>query len=78
MSDDPAVQSATSVALSTSASLAALVSHLKRKDLISEQDEREVYEFALQLLEQNQPEGPATVFEMARKVIEEQLRPRPS
>lgn len=74
MSNDPAVMAATSVALSTSALLAALVFYLKRKNFLSDQEEREVYEFALQMLEQNQCEGSAKVFEMAREVIEEHLR----
>jgi hypothetical protein len=77
MNDDPALMSATSVALSTSAILAALVFYLKRKDLLSEREEREVYEFALQMLEQNQGDGSPKVFEMAREVIEEHLRPKP-
>lgn len=62
--------------LVSSATLAALVGLLKRKHLISAQDEREIYEHALMLLEQGHADAPdmADVFAAARAVIEEQLR----
>lgn len=60
----------------SSATLAALVSMLKRKHLISAQDERKIYEHALMLLEMDQARAPemAHVIQAARKVIEAQLR----
>lgn len=63
--------------LVSSATLAALVGMLKRKHLITAQDEREIYEHALLLLEQGQANGPPDVVDVyaaAREVIEEQLR----
>jgi hypothetical protein len=62
--------------LVSSATLAALVAMLRRKHLISEQDEREIYEHALLLLEEANAESPemAEVYAAAREVIEEQLR----
>jgi hypothetical protein len=60
----------------SSATLAALVSMLKRKHLISAQDEREIYEHALMLLEMDQGRAPemARITGAAREVIEAQLR----
>lgn len=60
----------------SSATLAALVSMLKRKHLISAEDEREIYEHALLLLEMDQANAPDLkhVVEAAREVIEAQLR----
>lgn len=62
--------------LVSSATLAALVAMLRRKALLSEQEERELYEHALILLEQGQAESPemAEVYEAAREVIEAQLQ----
>lgn len=62
--------------LVSSATLAALVVMLRRKHLISEQDEREIYEHALLLLEEGHAASPemAEVYAAARGVIEEQLR----
>ena len=62
--------------LVSSATLAALVSMLRRKHLISAQEEREIYEHALLLLETQQGHAPemAGVYAAAREVIEEQLR----
>lgn len=62
--------------LVSSATLAALVSRLRRIGVLSAQDEREIYEHALMLLEQDQAAAPdmAPIFEAAREVIEEQLR----
>ncbi len=51
---DPAILSAGAVALSSSAILAALVGHLRRIDAVSEEAEREIYEDALQMLEEGQ------------------------
>ncbi|MBA4220188.1 MAG: hypothetical protein C0458_05600 [Methylobacterium sp.] len=62
--------------LVSSATLAALVSMLRRRHLISEQEEREIYEHALMLLEMQQGHAPeiAEVYAAARGVIEDQLR----
>lgn len=62
--------------LVSSATLAALVSRLRRVGTLSAEDERELYEHALTLLEQGQAARPdlAEVYEAAREVIEEQLR----
>ncbi|MEE9924008.1 MAG: hypothetical protein PBV01_11670 [Brucella anthropi] len=63
--------------LSSTASFAALMLLLKRKGLISVDDEREMYEEALLLLETRQGDDPETnhLYELARAVIEDQLRP---
>ena len=60
----------------SSATLAALVSMLKRKNLITAQDEREIYEHALMLLEMDQARAPemAHITRAAHEVIEAQLR----
>lgn len=58
--------------------LAALVSRLRRIGVLSPEDERELYEHALMLLEQQAGTAPAEmahVYEAAREVIEDQLRP---
>lgn len=49
---------------------------LKRKGVLTEAEEREVYEEALLFLEVNQGDDTATnhIYEMARDVIEAQLR----
>ena len=75
MPNDPAILSAGAVALSTSAILAALVSHLKRIGAISDDAEREIYEDALQMLEESQGGDDSGVFAAARELIEEHLRP---
>ncbi|NKC48136.1 hypothetical protein I6H96_02625 [Brucella anthropi] len=63
--------------LSSTASFAALVSLLKRKGVLSDQDEREMYEQALLMLETSQADEPdcGPLYELARNVIEEQLKP---
>lgn len=62
--------------LSSTATFAALMLLLRRKDVISEEEEREMYEEALLILEANQGNDPATngIYELAREVIEAQLR----
>lgn len=62
--------------LVSSATLAALVSMLKRKHVISEREERETYEHALVLIAQGQAAAPdmSEIYQAAREVIEEQLR----
>ncbi len=62
--------------LSSTASFAALMMLLKRKGIIDDFDEREMYEEALLILEANQGDDPSTnhLYEMAREVIEAQLR----
>lgn len=61
--------------LVSAVTLAAFVSMLRRKALLSGQDERELYEHALMLLEVQQGHAPemAGVYAAARAVIEEQL-----
>lgn len=63
--------------LSSTATFAALVSVLRRKSVLSEEDEREMYEQALLLLETSQADDPdcGFLYELARNVIEEQLKP---
>lgn len=72
---DPAVLSAGAVALSNSATLAALISHLRRIGAVSAEAERNIYEHALMLLEESQGPEQSDVFEAARELIEEHLRP---
>ncbi|MEN5275737.1 hypothetical protein ABE527_02190 [Brucella sp. TWI432] len=62
--------------LSSTATFAALVSLLKRKAILSDEDEREMYEHALLLLETSQADEPdcGPIYELARNVIEEQLK----
>lgn len=74
MSQDPAVLSAGAVALSNSATLAALMIHLKGLGLLTEEIEREIYEDALMLLEDGQEDDESGVFEAARELIEQHLR----
>ncbi len=57
--------------------LAALVARLRRIGVLSSRDEREIYEHALQLIEERSGTGPSDmvpVMAAAREVIEEQLR----
>lgn len=62
--------------LSSSACFAALMILLRNKGVISETEEREMYEGALLMLKAGQGADPATirVYELAREVIEAQLR----
>ncbi|WP_267550325.1 hypothetical protein [Rhizobium rhizogenes] len=75
MAHNAAILSAGAVALSTSAILAALVGHLRRIGAISEEAEREIYENALQMLEEGQGDDDSGVFAAARELIEQHLRP---
>jgi hypothetical protein len=75
MSHDPAALSAGAVALSTSAITAALVFRLRRLGILDEQGEREIYEHALLMLEEGQGDDDSGVFDAARELIEQQLRP---
>lgn len=72
---DPAVLSAGAVALSNSATLAALIIHLKRIGVLTDELEREIYEDALTMLEGAQGDDDSGVFEAARELIEQHLRP---
>ena len=74
MAHDSATLSAGAVALSSSAILAALIAHLRRIGTVNEEAEREIYELALQMLEEGQGDDESGVFVAARKLIEEQLR----
>lgn len=75
MTIDPAVLSASAVALSNSAVLASLIGHLRRLGAISEAGEREMYERALLALEEGQADDDTGVFAAARELIETHLRP---
>lgn len=75
MTHDSALVSAGAVALSTSAITAALVFRLRRLGILDEQGEREIYEHALMMLEDRQGDDDSGVFDAARELIEEQLRP---
>ncbi|MDX3929277.1 MAG: hypothetical protein QHC90_26180 [Shinella sp.] len=70
-----ALLSAGAVALSTAATLAALVLHLRRIGAMSEEAEREMYEHALLMLEEGQGDDDSGVFAAARELIEQHLRP---
>lgn len=74
MSQKSAILSAGAVALSSSAILAELVAHLCRIGAISEAAEREIYEAALQSLEESQGNDASGVFAAARELIEIHLR----
>ncbi len=75
MSLKTAVLSAGAVALSTSAVQVALVAHLKRRGLMTDQEHQEIYEQALLLLEQGQAGEDDGPFAVARELIEMHLRP---
>lgn len=75
MKRDPAILSAGAVALSNSATIAALFIHLKHIGILSDESEREIYEDALMLLEEGQDDDESGVFEAARELIEMHLRP---
>jgi hypothetical protein len=65
--------------LMSAAVLAALVSGLIRKGALTNAEAREIYEQALLMLEAQQAEAPYSqaVFEAARELIEQHLRPQP-
>lgn len=73
---DTAVLSVGAVALSTSAILVELVSHLRRIGALSEIGQRELYERALLSLEEGQMDDDSGVFRAARELIETHLRPK--
>jgi len=73
---DPAILSAGAVALSSSAILVALIGHLRRIGAVGGESEREIYEHALQMLEEGQGDDDSGVFAAARELIEEHLRPQ--
>lgn len=62
--------------LSSSACFAALMVLLRNKGVITEAEEREMYEGALLMLETSQGDDPVTnhIYGLARDVIEAQLR----
>ncbi|CAN7394303.1 hypothetical protein [Neorhizobium sp. LjRoot104] len=70
------VLSAGAVALSTSAILAELVSHLIRKGVLRDAEVREIYESALMALEYGQGDEENPAFIAARELIEMHLRPK--
>lgn len=75
MSTKTALLAAGAVALSTSAIQVALISHLKSKGLVTDSEMREIYEYALLLLEQGQMDEEDGPFAAARELIEMHLRP---
>lgn len=74
LAGDPAFISASAVSLSTSALFASLMMHLEQKGILSAEDQRVIYEFAVDFLETDEYDARAT--ELARAVIEKQFRPR--
>lgn len=75
MSDKDAILSAGAVALSTAATLAALIAHLRQIGAISEEAEQTMYRHAAAMLEESQVADESGVFTAARELIEEHLRP---
>lgn len=75
MSRNDALLSAGAVALSTAATVAALIAHLRRMNILTESMEREIYEQALMMIEESQGDDDSGVFAAARELIEEHLRP---
>ncbi|NKJ09648.1 hypothetical protein [Rhizobium sp. SG741] len=75
---DAAALSAGAVALSNSAMLAALIGHLRRIGAVSAEAERDMYENALQMLEESQGDDQSGVFAAARELIAEHLKPHSS
>ncbi|MDQ0322928.1 hypothetical protein QO002_005134 [Pararhizobium capsulatum DSM 1112] len=73
MQHDRALLSAGAVALSLSATVAALMAHLRRIGAVSGAAEREIYEDALLMLEEGQADDASGVFLAARDLIEQQL-----
>jgi hypothetical protein len=71
--NDPAFVSSSAISLSTSALFAALMLHLEQKGILSAQDQRAIYELAVKLLETD-PADDDGVAELAREIIEQQLR----
>ena len=76
MSSKDKVDGLAGTLLSSCATFAALILMLKRKGVLTEAEEREMYEEALLFLEINQADDTATnhIYEMARDVIEAQLK----
>lgn len=76
MTDRTKIDGLAGTLLSSCANFAALILVLKRKGILTDAEEREMYEEALMFLEMNQGDDPATnhIYEMARDVIEAQLR----
>lgn len=74
---DPRIDAIAASDLSSAAILAALIGALGAKGILSDEEVREVYEQALYLLEMHQGDDPdgQPIFEAAREIIEEQLRP---
>ncbi|MGK6313748.1 hypothetical protein [Neorhizobium sp. DT-125] len=75
MSRNDAIISAGAVALSTAATVAALIAHLRRMSILTEAMEHEIYEQALMMVEESQGDDDSGVFTAARELIEEHLRP---
>ncbi|MDQ0317966.1 hypothetical protein QO002_000104 [Pararhizobium capsulatum DSM 1112] len=73
MQKNRALISAGAVALSASATVAALMAHLRRIGAVSEQAERAIYKDALLMLEEGQADDASGVFAAARELIEKQL-----
>ena len=63
--------------LASAAILAALVSALTRKGVLTDSEVRELYEHALLMIEEGQGDSPEAelVFAAARELIEQHLRP---
>jgi hypothetical protein len=65
--------------LANAAMIAALIRTLNRVQVLGDAEVHELYEFALQLIEEGQAASQASqeVFEIARELIEQHLRGRP-
>lgn len=74
---DPRINAVAASDLVSASVLASLIGMLGAKCLLSDEEVREVYEQALYLLETQQgaDEDMAPIYEIARKIIEDQLRP---
>jgi hypothetical protein len=70
------LKTVTSSHLASAAIVAALVSTLQSKGLLSDQDVKDTYEHALLMIEAQQSESEmAEIYEAARELIEQHLRP---
>jgi hypothetical protein len=76
MSDDQHIRALAASELVSAATLSSLVGMLGAKGILSDEEVREIYEQALYLLQQQQSidAETATIYDVAREVIEAQLR----
>lgn len=75
--NDERIDAIASSDLVSASVLASLIGMLAAKGILSDRETREIYENALFLLEQQQPNDHpevASIYEAAREIIEAQLR----